>query len=138
MKQCNNLPFPWQILQGSTYCKVAQLCMFVTPCGLQRNGMQCNMLHLFTVAFGNDICAQPESACACVPSTDSMGDTFVCMCKCCKAVSKDNLLSMLRNPSIYLSIIYPSIMPASYLLLCEVALNVQQNIASVLSVFCQA
>ena len=27
--------------------------------------------------------------------------------------------------------------PAAYLLLCEFALNVQQNVASVLSVFCQ-
>ena len=102
--------------------------------------MECNAVcyTCLRLPLGTTYVHSAKSACACVPSTDSMGDTLVCMCKCCKAVSKDNLLSMLRNPSIYLSIIYPSIMPASYLLLCEVALNVQQNIASVLSVFCQA
>ena len=59
----------------------------------------------------------------------------------CKAVSKElpkDLLSMLlRNLSIHLSIMYPAFMPAAYLLLCEFAFNVQQNAASVLSVFCQ-
>ncbi len=62
-----------------------------------------------------------------------MSDTFVCMCKCCKAVSKEihkGLLSMLlRN--------LEATAPAAYLLLCELPLNIQQNVASVLSVFCQ-
>ena len=44
-----------------------------------------------------------------------MSDTFVCMCKCCKAVSKEihkGLLSMLlRN--------LEATAPAAYLLLCQ-------------------
>ncbi len=82
-----------------------------------------------------------KSACASGASSDCMDDTFVCMCKYSQAVSKEllkDLLSMLlRNQSIYLSVIYPSIMPAAYLLLCELPLDIQQNAASVLSVFCQ-
>ena len=75
-----------------------------------------------------------ESACACAASTDSMTHTSVCMCKCCKAVNKQlhqGLSSMLLRH-------LEATGPAAYLLLCEFALNVRQNAASVLSVFCQA
>ncbi len=70
-----------------------------------------------------------------------MGGIHVCVRKCRKAVSQElpkDLLSMMpRNPSIYQSIIYPSTVPAAYLLLCKLPLDIQQNAASVLSVFRQ-